>query len=112
MSKDSRTVFDLADIVRLRLSPAGFERLLALLEAAFTRNESGSPIELGPGLYGPSLFFRANETFSILRVCNHWAADLLDAAGVPTAPVLATLPHGLLWGLRWRSGLRSLPSAG
>jgi hypothetical protein len=38
-----------------------------------------------------------------LRLCNHWLADLLDAAGVPTAPVVATLPPGLLADLRWRS---------
>ena len=52
-----------------------------------------------------SLFFRANGTFHLFRVCNHWIADLLDAAGVPTAPLLATLPSGLLLDLKWRSGL-------
>ena len=57
---------------------------------------AGRPEDLGPGLYGPSLFFRANGTFHVFNVCNHWLADLLDAAGVPTAPVLATLPFGLL----------------
>jgi hypothetical protein len=37
---------------------------------------------------------------------------LLDAAGVPTTPVLATLPYGLLLDLEWRSGLARLaPSA-
>jgi hypothetical protein len=36
-------------------------------------------------------------------------ADLLDAAGVPTSPVLATLPFGLLLDLEWRSGLAPLP---
>ena len=65
--------------------------------------------DLGPGLYGPSRFYRANGTFNIFHVCNHWLADLLDAAGVPTAPVLATLPAGLFLDLEWRSGLRPLP---
>ncbi len=45
----------------------------------------------------------------MLRVCNHWIADLLDAAGVPTAPVLATLPQGLLWDLSTRAGAVPLP---
>jgi hypothetical protein len=70
------------------------------------------PEELGPGLYGTSLFFRANGTFHLFHVCNHWIADLLDAAGVPTAPLLATLPSGLLLDLKWRSGLVRLPLDG
>jgi len=44
-------------------------------------------------------------------VCNHWVADLLDAAGVPTAPILATLPSGLLLDLKWRSNLVPLPQS-
>ena len=79
------------------------------LDATFARGGDGRPEELGPGLYGPSLFFRANGTFHIFNVCNHWLAGLLDAAGVPTAPVLATLPFGLLLDLEWRSGLVRLP---
>jgi hypothetical protein len=47
----------------------------------------------------------------MFNVCNHWIANLLDAAGVPTAPVLATLPFGLLLDLEWRSGLVRLPGA-
>lgn len=112
ISEEPRRYFDTADMVRLPLSPAGLDRLLSRLDAAFVRVPGDAPVELGPGLYGPSLFYRANETFSILKVCNHWTADLLDAAGVPTAPVLATLPHGLLWDLRLRSGLSRLPAIG
>jgi Protein of unknown function (DUF2459) len=59
-----------------------------------------------------SLFFRANGTFHLFHVSNHWIADLLDAAGVPTVPLLATLPSGLLLDLKWRSGLVRLPLDG
>jgi hypothetical protein len=34
---------------------------------------------------------------------------LLGAAGLPTTPVLATVPAGLFLALRWRAGL--LPDA-
>jgi hypothetical protein len=44
-------------------------------------------------------------------VCNHWIAGLLDAAGVPTSPVLATLPYGLILDLRWRSRLAAVSAA-
>ena len=70
--------------------------MLDALEASFDKGEGGAaPEPLGPGLYGPSLFYRGIEAFHIFNVCNHWVARLLSAAGVPTAPVLATLPSGL-----------------
>jgi hypothetical protein len=79
------------------------------LDATIARDDGGLPEDLGPGLYGPSLFFRANGAFHLLNVCKHWIARLLDAAGVPTAPVLATLPVGLLIDLEWHSGLVRMP---
>lgn len=76
------------------------------LDATFAPGQGAVPAgELGPGIYGPSLFYRAAGAFHLFNVCNHWIGDLLDAAGLPTAPVLATLPQGLLLDLRWRSGL-------
>ena len=105
-----RAAFANSDIVRVKLGAVGLDRLLDKLDASFARDQNGLiPEPLGPGLYGTSLFFRANGTFHLFHVCNHWTADLLDAAGVPTAPVLATLPAGLLLDLEWRSGLERLP---
>ena len=99
-------------MVRIGLSNAGFARVSAMLDSTFAHgNGSLAPEELGPGLYGTSLFFRANGAFHLFNVCNHWIARVLDAAGIPTAPVLATLPSGLLLDLRWRSGLLPLPPA-
>jgi len=101
--------FPQADIIAPALSARGFERLVDRIERTFAPGPHGEPVEdLGPGLYAPSLFYRAVGTFNILRVCNHWLADLLDVAGVPTSPVLATLPQGLFLDLRWRSGLAAL----
>ena len=110
---DPRAMFANSDLVRIGLSNTGFARAAAMLDATFARsNGSLMPQELGPGLYGTSLFFRANGAFHLFNVCNHWIARVLDAAGIPTAPMLATLPLGLLLDLRWRSGLVPLsPSA-
>jgi uncharacterized protein (TIGR02117 family) len=105
VKSDPRAMFVHSDIVRIELLEAGFDRLAGELAATIAPDPSGQPEDLGPGLYGPSLFFRANGSFHLLNVCNHWIARLLDAAGVPTAPVLATLPQGLLLDLKWRSGL-------
>jgi uncharacterized protein (TIGR02117 family) len=107
---DPRATFARSDLVRVELGEAGFARMLDKLDATFARAPGGGlPQELGRGLYGFSLFFRANGTFHLFRVCNHWIADLLDAAGLPTAPLLATLPPGLLLDLEWRAGLVRLP---
>jgi len=105
-----RSTFIHSDLVELELGEAGFARLVDQLDATFAPEQGGLLAdELGPGLYGPSLFFRANGAFHLFNVCNHWVARLLDAAGVPTAPVLATLPQGLLIDLEWRSGRVRLP---
>jgi uncharacterized protein (TIGR02117 family) len=102
---DPAQAFASAEFVRVPLSETGFDRLLAKLDATFVPPQAGALADLGRGLYGPSLFYPANGTFSVFHVCNHWIDDLLGAAGLPTAPVLATLPAGLLFNLRWRAGL-------
>ena len=109
---DPASVFTGADLVRIPLSRNGFDQMLAKLDATFVPPQAGMLPDLGRGLYGPSLFYPANGTFGIFRVCNHWIADLLGAAGLPKAPVLATLPSGLLLHLRWRAGLRPVRSGG
>jgi len=98
------------DRVRVPLSAAGFDRMLAQLDASFVSPQAGALPDLGQGLYGPSLFYPANGTFSILHVCNHWVDALLGAAGLPTAPVLATVSAGLMLNLRWRAGLKPMSS--
>ena len=109
LTGDPRAAFPKSDIVRIELSDAGFARMLDRLEASFARNGDHGAGDLGPGLYGSSRFFRGAEHFNIFRVCNHWVAGLLSAAGVPVSQVAATLPQGLLLDLRWRSGLEPLP---
>jgi len=109
LADQPRAVFPQADIVRIELSSEGFSRLLDRLQTSFARGADGAPQPLGPGLYGTSLFYRGAETFNVLNVCNHWVARLLSIAGIPTAPVAATLPQGLLLDLRWRAKLPLLP---
>ncbi|MBV8751240.1 MAG: DUF2459 domain-containing protein [Hyphomicrobiales bacterium] len=109
LSYPPRAAFPLADIIPLELSEHGFDRMLTGIDATFAPAEDSPVEDAGAGLYGPSRFYRARGTFNIFHVCNHWLADLLDAAGVPTAPVLATLPPGLFLDLEWRAGLRPLP---
>lgn len=99
-----------AAMVRLQLSEAGFLRMAERIALTFAPASSGLPAdELGRGLYGPSLFFRAAGTFHAFHLCNHWVASMLDAAGVPTAPVFDTLTQGLMLDLTWRAGATRPP---
>jgi uncharacterized protein (TIGR02117 family) len=95
-----------AEMVKVPLSWNGFDQMLQKLDATFVPPQNGALPDLGRGLYGPSLFYPANGRFGITRVCNHWIGDLLGAAGLPANPVLATVPQGLLFYLRWQAGLR------
>jgi uncharacterized protein (TIGR02117 family) len=106
---DPRAQFAGAPMAELDLSTQGFVRLVAKADATFARGADGLPQDLGPGLYGPSLFYRAVGHFHIARVCTHWVADMLDAAGVPTDMVLATLPQGLFLDLAMRADLKVPP---
>jgi uncharacterized protein (TIGR02117 family) len=110
LNSQPRDVFAASDVIRIPLSSGGFARMLDGLDASFDRGPGAAALEpLGPGLYGPSLFYRGVDAFHVFNVCNHWVARLLSEAGVPTAPVLATLPPGLFFDLKWRAGLVPLP---
>jgi uncharacterized protein (TIGR02117 family) len=89
----------------IRLSQAGLAALLARADRSLVRGGDGgpvmSPIHREPG----EAFFASRERFSLVHLCNHWTADLLSAAGLPTTPVLDTLPAGLRFDLRLRAGV-------
>lgn len=106
LDRDPERVFT-AEFARLAVSRNGFDQMLQKLNATFVPPLGGALADLGRGLYGPSLFYPAIGSFSLFRVCNHWIDSLLGAAGLPTAPVLATLPAGLMLNLRWRAGVTS-----
>ena len=86
LSQTPRASSRLPKSCKIELSEAGFGRLIDRLDAGFARaGEPPLPQPLGPGLYGPSLFYRAVEPFHIFNVCNHWVGYLLSAAGLPIA---------------------------
>ena len=89
-------------VLRLALSRAGFDQLNARLDRSFAL-DGGRPSFAGRGRDPAALFFRSVETGDMLRVCNHWVANLLDAAGVPTTPVADTMTAGLAWDLQRRA---------
>lgn len=101
---DPRVFFGTADMVRLDVSRAGLDQFARGIEATLAGSGAGDVEALGPGLYGPSLFFRAVGAYHLTRNCNHWIARLVNAAGLPVSLAAATASAGLMADLRWRNG--------
>ncbi|HEY7658409.1 MAG TPA: DUF2459 domain-containing protein [Burkholderiales bacterium] len=75
--------FPASEVIELKLSRDGFERLIRYIHDAYDR--AGAPVatSLGPGLYGDGRFYPGWETFNLLRTCNVWTARGLRTAGLP-----------------------------
>ena len=89
---------------RIVVSRAGLAALLARADQAFLKDANGNPIASAVPHAPDEAFFRSGEGFSGVHLCNHWTAELLHAAGLPTTPVLDTLPAGLRADLELRAG--------
>ncbi len=78
-----RDVFPTAEVVELRLSPAGFQGLVDYLDDTFARHGAERARASAPGLYRFSLFYPAKGEFHLFNTCNTWTARGLEAAGWP-----------------------------
>ncbi|MGV3548584.1 DUF2459 domain-containing protein [Rhizobium sp.] len=103
LSKTPETTFRRSDLQRIELSEQGLKNVLRGVAVTFALDASGEPVELGKGIYGPSLFYRATGHYSLLNTCNTWLGDLMSAAGLKVSPVAAITSIGLLADLRWRN---------
>jgi broad specificity phosphatase PhoE len=78
---------------------------MARVDRSFALGPDGAPqaqaVAHGPG----EQFFASGEAFSGLHLCNHWAAETLNAAGLAVTPVLDTVPAGLVLDLKLRAGM-------
>lgn len=90
---------------RIQLSSAGLAALMARVVRSFRLTTDGAPVPLPVTRDPGEAFFASVEPFSAVHVCNDWTAELLDAAGVPTTPVLDSLPAGLWLDLKLRAGV-------
>lgn len=105
LGQDAKTTFKHSDVQVIRLSKDGFRNLMKGISGTFEADPYAQPIELGKGLYGPSLFYRAAGHYSLLRTCNVWLGGLLASAGMKVSPVPSVTSLGLLAEIRWRNPL-------
>jgi uncharacterized protein (TIGR02117 family) len=88
--------FPHSKIIMVRLSDAGFQRLIRYIAASYDRDSFGNTVPLGVGLYGASQFYRSQETYHLFRTCNVWIARALYTAGCPVSPFLAITADNLM----------------
>jgi len=69
----------------LHLTPAALDRLADRIEASLDLS-SGAPRVAAARPGDDARFFASRETFSILHLCNHWTAGVLNAGGVTIRP--------------------------
>lgn len=93
-------VFGKNKVVALRLPEAGYRKLLDGLRGGFARGSGGRVMPLKRGLYGRSHFYRGTGSYSVMRTCNTWIAEVLAAGGVAVDPDDAARSSDLMWQLR------------
>ena len=92
--------FPEAEILRLAVTPAGFDRMVAFVAASHERDPAGRAIILGRGQRPGSLFYASHRRFHFLETCNTWVARALREAGVQVEPLAAFTATGLMQQLR------------
>jgi uncharacterized protein (TIGR02117 family) len=111
LKRSPESTFRNSDLQRIELSKSGMDNVMRGIAMTFITNPSGEPVELGQGIYGPSLFYRARGRYSLFNTCNMWLGDLLAAAGLKVSPLPSATSSGLLAELRWRNDLALRPSS-
>jgi uncharacterized protein (TIGR02117 family) len=89
----------------IALSPAGLAALLARADRSLARGPDGAAVMAPIHRVAGEAFFASVERFSLIHLCNHWTAELLNAAGLPVTPMIDTLPAGLALDLQLRAEL-------
>jgi hypothetical protein len=91
-----------------RVTRAGFEAMAAHIEASLDLS-TGAPRLAAARDGDDARFFASRETFSIARLCNHWTAGVLNAAGLPVRPFRSIVSSELMAAID-RAELDSAPS--
>ncbi len=103
LNRNGPDSFPRSDVVEFHLSEKGMTNVMQGLSKSFDPSPNSRPIELGEGIYGASLFYKASGHYSLLMTCNRWIADLMNSGGLAASPLPAVLSSGLLAELRWRN---------
>lgn len=60
-------------------------------------SNAGQADFVSEGLYGESIFVKANGTYILPNTSNRWTAQALRAAGIPITPIYALTQGNVIW---------------
>lgn len=84
------------EALSVKLTEAGFQRLIQALTAEFKRPSGGRAESISRGLYPDSHFYQAHGEFHLFNTCNTWTARMLLAGGVNIPPYRIITADGLM----------------
>jgi hypothetical protein len=73
-------------VVTLRLTQAGVDRMAELIWQEMEKTPDGSTVRLADGPYAGSLFYASSDMYDAFHTCNTWTALLLRDGGLPVDP--------------------------
>ena len=86
-----------ADIVHLRVSADGFERMTRSIQAEYLLDAAGTPVRMGRGYYERSWFYQARSRYHVIfSNSNSWVASALRAGGLPMEPGVGLTAEGVI----------------
>ncbi|MDR3512973.1 MAG: DUF2459 domain-containing protein [Caulobacteraceae bacterium] len=95
----------------IEVSDAGLARMVARIDRSLARGADGAPVRIAAPVGADEAFFLSSERFDLTHLCNHWTAEVLNAAGLPVNLALDTLPAGLRLDLAVRSQVPAEPNS-
>jgi len=100
LPKDADMNFPHSDIYVYWASRAEYQRMLRFVADTFMKDEKGRLIDLGPGIYGHSRFYRGLNPYHFPKSCNSWTANAIYQAGAPIWPNLSLTARNTLHQVR------------
>jgi uncharacterized protein (TIGR02117 family) len=94
--KPPNVYFGSSEVEEIRISQAGFNKMLAFIRQSFRRDSQGNFIRLGRGLYADSFFFRAHGAYHAFYTCNSWIMEALSEAGLPESDLPTLTAEGVM----------------
>jgi uncharacterized protein (TIGR02117 family) len=79
-------VFLDSEIIELRVSDSGFQRMLQFVRETFELDAEGRAIVIPSGVRHQGRFYASPRTFHAFENCNTWVARALEKAGFPVQP--------------------------
>ena len=83
LRRHPKQAYPKSTVLELKVSHAGFRKLIAYLDGTFDRNQAARARSVEPGNDAFSLFYKATGKFHLFNTCNTWTARGLAAAGWP-----------------------------